>query len=89
MHWQHIRTTNPIESVFATVHLRTTKTKNFGNRMTTLAMAWKLMEVAQNKWRRLRGYKLLTDVVEGVKFKDGERVEDHSQGAAKAAVHQI
>ena len=89
VHWQHIRTTNPIESVFATVHLRTTKTKNCGNRMTTLAMAWKLMETAQNKWRRLRGYKLLADVVEGVKFKDGERVEDHSQGAAKAAVHQI
>jgi len=89
VHWQHIRTTNPIESVFATVRLRTTKTKNCGSRMTTLAMAWKLMETAQNKWRRLRGYKLLADVVEGVKFKDGERVEDHSQGAAKAAVHKI
>jgi len=54
-----------------------------------LAIAWKLMETAQNKWRRLRGYKLLADVVEGAKFKDGEQVEDHSQGAAKAAVHQI
>jgi len=89
VHWQHIRTTNPIESVFATVRLRTTKTKNCGSRMTTLAMAWKLMETAQNKWRRLRGYKLLADVVEGVKFKDGERVEDHSQGTTEAAVHQI
>ena len=89
VHWQHIRTTNPIESVFATVRLRTTKTKNCGSRMTTLAMAWKLMETAQNKWRRLRGYKLLADVVEGVKFKDGERVEDHSQGTNEAAVHQI
>jgi hypothetical protein len=78
-----------IESVFATVRLRTTKTKNCGNRMTTLAMAWKRMETAQNKWWRLRGYNLLADVVEGVKFKDGERVKDHSQGAAKAAVHQI
>ena len=76
-------------SVFATVRLRTTKTKNCGNRMTTLAMAWKLMETAQNKWRRLWGYKLLADVVEGVKFKDGERVEDHSQGTAETAVHQI
>jgi len=55
LHWQHIRTTNPIESVFATVRLRTTKTKNCGSRMTTLAMAWKLMDTAQNKWRRLRG----------------------------------
>ena len=88
-HWQHIRTTNPIESVFATVRLRTTKTKNCGNRMTTLAMAWKLMETAQKKWRRLRGYKLLAEMVEGVKFKDGERVEDHSQGTSETAVHQI
>ena len=88
-HWQHIRTTNPIESVFATVRLRTMKTKNCGNRMTTLAMAWKLMETAQNKWRRLRGYKLLAEMVEGVKFKDGERVEDHSQGTVETAVHQI
>ena len=88
-HWQHIRTTNPIESVFATVRLRTMKTKNCGNRMTTLAMAWKLMETAQNKWRRLRGYKLLAEMLEGVKFKDGERVEDHSQGTAETVVHQI
>lgn len=63
-HWQHIRTTNPIESVFATVRLRTTRSKNCGSRKTTLAMAWKLMVTAQKKWRRLRGYKLLADVVE-------------------------
>lgn len=89
-HWQHIRTTNPIESVFATVRLRTTKTKNCGSRNTTLAMAWKLMENAQKRWRRLRGYKLLADVVQGVKFKDGERVNmDLSQGTAESAVHQI
>jgi len=89
-HWQHIRTTNPIESVFATVRLRTMKTKNCGSRKTTLAMAWKLMTTAQNKWQRLRGYKLLADVVEGVKFKDGERVEsDQAQGAPDMAIHQI
>ena len=88
-HWQHIRTTNPIESVFATVRLRTMKTKNCGNRMTTLAMAWKLMETAQNKWRRLRGYKLLAEMLEGVKFKDGERVEDHSQGTAETVVRPL
>ena len=52
-------------------------------------MAWKLMETAQNKWRRLRGYEQLADVAEGVKFKDGERVEDHSQGTTETAVHQI
>jgi len=82
-HWQHIRTTNPIESVFASVRLRTTKSKSCGSRKTTLAMTYKLMTTAQNKWRRLRGYRLLADVVEGVKFKDGERVElDQQQGAA-------
>jgi len=48
--WQHIRTTNPIESVFVMVRLRTVKTKNCGNRTTTLTMAFKLMEVAQKKW---------------------------------------
>ena len=51
--WQHIRTTNPIESVFATVRLRTTRTKNCGSRKTTLAMAFKLIETAQKKWKRL------------------------------------
>ena len=82
-HWQHIRTTNPIESVFASVRLRTTKSKSCGSRKTTLAMSYKLMTTAENKWRRLRGYRLLADVVQGVTFKDGERVEvDQQQGAA-------
>jgi putative transposase len=70
-HWQHIRTTNPIESVFATVRLRTTKTKNCGSRTTTLMMAFKLIETAQRKWQRLRGYQLLADVITGVKFVNG------------------
>ena len=61
VHWQHIRTSNPIESIFATVRLRTTRTKNCGSRKTTLAMAWKLMTTAQNNWRRLRGYRLLNE----------------------------
>jgi putative transposase len=89
-HWAHLRTTNPIESVFATVRLRTGKTKNCGSRKTTLAMAYKLIVTAQKKWRRLRGYKLLADVIQGVKFKDGERVEpDQQQDHAEKAVHQI
>ena len=75
-HWQHIRTSNPIESVFATVRLRTAKVKNCGNRKTTLSMAYKLMITAQRKWQRLRGYKLLADVVEGVEFRNGVRVEN-------------
>ena len=81
-HWQHIRTTNPIESVFATVRLRTDKVKNCGSRKTTLAMAWQLMTTAQKRWRKLRGYALLADVIEGVKFRDGERVENADQQQA-------
>ncbi len=81
--WQHIRTTNPVESVFATVRLRTAKTKNCGSRETTLTMAFKLMEVAQKKWFRLRGYKLLADVIEGIKFVNGVKQNgDQKQQAA-------
>ena len=72
-HWTHIRTSNPIESMFATVRLRTNKTKNCGSRKTTLAMACKRMRTAEDKWRRLRGFKLLADIIKGVKFQDGIR----------------
>jgi transposase-like protein len=78
-HWQHIRTTNPIESVFASVRLRTTKSKSCGSRKTTLAMTYKLITTAQNTWRRMRGFRLLADVVQGIQFKDGERVEQDQQ----------
>ena len=89
-HWVHLRTTNPIESVFATVRLRTGKTKNCGSRKTTLTMAYKLMIIAQKKWRRLRGYRLLADVIHGVRFKDGERVDqDTQQDHATLTVHHI
>ncbi|MFI3136421.1 MAG: IS256 family transposase [Methylococcaceae bacterium] len=81
--WQHIRTTNPIESVFATVRLRTTRTKNCGSRTTTLTMAFKLIETAQKKWQRLKGYQLLADVISGVKFVNGiKQTEDLKQEAA-------
>ncbi len=81
--WQHIRTTNPIESVFATVRLRTTRTKNCGSRNTTLAMAFKLVETAQKKWKRLRGYKHLADVITGVTFTNGIKEKtDQEQDAA-------
>jgi len=81
--WQHIRTTNPVESVFATIRLRTARTKNCGSRTTTLTMAFKLMEVAQKKWFRLRGYKLLADVIQGIKFVNGVKQNgDQKQQAA-------
>ena len=81
-HWGHLRTSNPIESVFATVRLRTTKSKNCGSRATTLAMVLKLMETAQKRWQRLRGYNLLADVITGVKFRDGIKQEQQDQDAA-------
>jgi len=73
-HWQHLRTTNPIESTFATVRLRTYKTKGAGSRAACLAMAFKLVESAQKSWRKLNGSPLLPDVVAGVIFKDGVKV---------------
>ncbi len=82
-HWIHIRTTNPIESAFATIRLRTRKSKNCGSRNTTLAMVYKLMESAQKRWIKLRGFNLLTLVVNNVKFKDGRQIgeQSHSQAA--------
>ena len=81
--WAHIRTTNPIESVFATVRLRTHKMKNCGSRITTLTMAFKLMETAQKTWHRLRGHKHLADVITGVKFINGiKQTGDQKQEAA-------
>jgi len=73
-HWQHLRTSNPIESTFATVRLRTSKTKGAGSRSACLAMAFKLVESAQNHWRKLNGSPLLPEVVAGVMFKDGVKL---------------
>jgi len=72
-HWVHIRTTNPIESTFATVRLRTTRTKGSGSRSACLAMVYKLARSAEAHWRRLNASELLHDVVRGVKFIDGEK----------------
>lgn len=81
-HWIHIRTTNPIESVFATVRLRTKKSRNCGSRESTLAMVFKLMESAQKRWKKIRGFNLLTLVVNNVKFADGIQVEKQSDRKA-------
>ncbi len=70
-HWGHLRTTNPIESVFATVRLRTEKTKGTGTRMACLTMVFKLMESASKNWRLLNGSSLLGDVIAGVVYMDG------------------
>jgi putative transposase len=75
-HWLHVRTTNPIESVFATVRLRTGKTKGSGTRTACLTMVFKLMESAAKRWRVLNSSALLPDVIAGVVFIDGEKQED-------------
>jgi transposase-like protein len=71
LHWLHLRTTNPIESTFATVRLRTAKTKGSGCRSACLTMVFKLMESASKRWRLLNGSPLLAKVISGVRFVDG------------------
>jgi putative transposase len=70
-HWTHLRTTNPIESTFATVRLRTVKTKGSGSRAACLTMVFKLMESAAKGWRLLNKAQLLNEVIAGVQFVDG------------------
>ena len=70
-HWQHLRTTNPIESTFATIRLRHRKTKGSGTRRTSLAMMFKLAQSAANKWRRLSSHEKVTLVLQGRVFNDG------------------
>ena len=82
VHWQHIRTTNPIESTFATIRHRSKQAKGCVTRTTMLAMAYKLGMSAEPNWRRLRGFNKLAKVITGVKFKDGIEVENQNRSAA-------
>lgn len=75
-HWPRIRTTNPIESSFATIRHRTTRTKNCVSRNTLLGLVFQLALTAEKSWRRLRGFQLLPDVVRGMRFQDGIAVID-------------
>jgi putative transposase len=75
-HWRHLRTSNAIESSFATVKLRTRVTKGAGSKKAALAMAYKLLDAAQERWRRFNGHELVSDVLAGATFKDGIRVTD-------------
>jgi len=78
-HWKHIRSTNPIESTFATVKQRTRVTKGAGSRAAGLTMAFKLLQAAQGTWRRLDAHDLLPLVRAGVPFQDGQLVERPEQ----------
>jgi putative transposase len=81
LHWQHIRTTNPIESTFATVRLRTSKTRGCVSRGGMLAMVFKLTKVAEQKWYKLKGSEFLVQVIHGIRFKDGTQVNTHKAAA--------
>jgi len=70
-HWKHLRTTNPIESTFATIRLRHRKTKGSGTRRTSLAMMFKLAQSAQKRWRRLNGHEQIIHLLQGKQFVDG------------------
>jgi putative transposase len=81
-HWKHVRTTNPIESTFATVRLRTTKTKGCLSRKTALAMVFKLAKSAERHWRHLNGSDRLAQVIGGISFRDGEPIPATEEQAA-------
>ena len=81
-HWQSIRTSNPIESTFATIRHRTKRSKGCLTRDGMLHMMFKLGQCAQENWRRLRGFAYLAKVITGVKFKDGIELTNDNQVAA-------
>jgi transposase-like protein len=85
MHWQHIRTTNAIESTFATVRLRTNVTKGAGSKTAAETMAFKLLEDAEKTWRKIRGYEEIEKILNGVAYKDGVVVAPAQHREASAA----
>jgi putative transposase len=84
-HWTHLRTTNPIESTFATVRARTKVTKGAGSRRRGLVMAYKLLDAAQDRWRKVNSPELVALVQAGIQFKDGNRVERSTHQSKDAA----
>ena len=84
-HWVHLRTTNPIESTFATVRARTRVTKGAGTRRRGLVMAYKLLDAAQDRWRKVNSPELVVQVRAGIEFKDGIRVERRTDQSRDAA----
>ena len=90
-HWGSLRTTNPIESTFATIRLRTAKTRNCLNEKTALCLVHQLAMSAEKRWRRLRGFRHLADVIADVRFTDGVEEKETGRRAAgfRMAIHQI
>jgi len=81
-HWKHLRTTNVIESSFATIRHRTVRSKGCLSNKTALAMIFKLAEAAEKSWRRLDGHNQLPKVIRGVRFADGTEIKSQAQAAA-------
>ena len=81
-HWTHLRTTNPIESTFSTVRLRTNVTRGSGSPVAAATMAFKLLQDAEKTWNRIRGYDEIPNVLDGVEYVNGVMV------AGPSTVHQ-
>jgi putative transposase len=78
-HWMHIRTSNPIESTFATVRLRTDKTRGCVSQSSLLSLVFKLVQSAKKRWLRIQKFNRLAEVIEGVKFTDGIRFDERDR----------
>jgi len=78
-HWHHIRTSNPIESTFASVRLRTAKSRGCGSRASILSTVFKLSLSAEQRWLKLRGAELIAKVITGVQFKNGVEVQQRAR----------
>ena len=81
-HWTHLRTTDVIESAFATIRHRSSRAKGCVTRKTMLSMVYKMGRCAEKSWRRLRGFRHLAKVIEGVRFNDGIEVIEDRRAAA-------
>ncbi|MCX5973479.1 MAG: transposase, partial [Coprothermobacterota bacterium] len=86
-HWIHLRTTNPIESSFASVKSRTRQTKGAGSRKAGLAMAYKLILMAQDTWRKITAFHLLPLLRAGVRFEDGKQVQETPEAGKTTTVY--
>ena len=84
-HWIHLKTTNPIESTFATVRLRTKVTKGPGSKAAGLAMAYKLLDAAQARWRKVNAPELVALVRAGAVFHEGKLIENNTTKQEAAA----
>ncbi len=84
-HWVHLRTTNPIESTSATVRARTRVTKGAGSRRRGMVMAYKLLDAAQDRWRKVNSPELVSPVRAGIEFKDGNQIVRRTERSRDAA----